>query len=160
MRFIWREYDPNAMPFVEEWLDEKAIQFTGIDNKWQAFHQYWITDGKMNIGIDYWCKVVYDGGTPFAIIAFCLHEGNLHIMELLVRPEMRGRGYGTLLLRELLSNGKLIIDHKIEKATAIVFSNNRASRKTFEKVGFTSDATNGQDDIKYQYFLQQKAESM
>ena len=59
----------------------------------------------MNIGIDYWCKVVYEGETPFAIIAFCLHEGNLHIMELLVRPEMRGRGYGTMLLRELLSNG-------------------------------------------------------
>ena len=97
----------------------------------------------MNIGIDYWCKVVYEGGTPFAIIAFCLHEGNFHIMELLVRPEMRGRGYGKLLLREHLSNGKLIIGHKIEKATAIVFSNNRASQKTFENARFKSDATNG-----------------
>ena len=142
MSFIWKDYDPLSMPFIEKWLDENAVRMTGMDGGWRAFHEYWITEGGMTPGKDYWCKVVYDEATPFAVIAFSLYEGNYHVMELLVKPEMRGKGFGTALLYDLLSDGEMIIGHRIERATAVIFPNNPASQKAFERAGFVFDHVN------------------
>ena len=149
MRFDWEDFIPDTMPFVEEWLDDYAIRMTGMDDGWRAFHEYWITDGEMTLGKNYWCKVVYNHNTPFAVIALSLYERNYHVMELLVKPEMRGKGYGTALLRELLSDGEKIIGHRIEKATAVIFPINQASQKAFEKAGFVVDRANDDGDTWY-----------
>ena len=130
------------MPFVEEWLDDHAVRMTGMDDGLRAFYEYWINDGEMTLGKDYWCKVVYDNNAPFAVIALSLYEGSFHIMEFLVMPEMRGNGLGTALLRELLSDGEMIIGHRIERATAVIFPSNPASQKAFEKAGFVFDRAN------------------
>lgn len=149
MRFDWKDYVSDTMPFVEDWLDDYAVRMTGMDDGWRAFHEYWITEGGMTPGKDYWCKVVYDQAAPFAVIAFSLYEGNYHVMELLVKPEMRGKGLGTVLLRELLSNGETLFGHLIEKATAVIFPNNPASQKAFEKAGFAFDHANDEGDVWY-----------
>ena len=149
MRFDWKDYIPDTMPFVENWLDEHAVRMTGMDDGFRAFHEYWINDGKMKLGKDYWCKVVYNGKTPFAVIALSLYEGNFNIMEFLVMPEMRGKGLGTALLRELLSDGEMIIGHRIERATAVIFPNNPASQKAFEKAEFVFDHANDDEDAWY-----------
>ena len=152
MNMIWKDYDPDTMPFVEDWLDEQAVHTTGMDDGWRAFHEYWITEGGCVPGTDYWCKVVYDDEIPFAIIALSLHEGVSHIMELLMKQEMRGRGLGTMLLRELLSNGETIIGHPIEKATAVIFPDNLASQMAFEHAGFTFDYADEDGDAwNYSY---------
>ena len=150
MRFDWKDYAADTMPFVEDWLDDYAVRMTGMDDGWRSFHEYWITEGGMTSGKDYWCKVVYDQATPFAVIALSLYEETYHVMELLVKPEMRGKGFGTALLRDLLSNGETIIGHRIEKATAVIFPNNPASQKAFERAGFTVDCTS--DDVWYYSF--------
>ena len=149
MRFDWKDYAADTMPIVEDWLDDYAVRMTGMDDGWKSFHEYWITEGGMTPGKDYWCKVVYDQAAPFAVIAFSLYEGNYHVMELLVKPEKRGKGFGTALLRELLSNGEMIIGHRIERATAVIFPNNPASQKAFEKAGFVFDHANDDDDACY-----------
>ena len=149
MSFIWKDYDPLSMPFIEKWLDENAVRMTGMDGGWRAFHEYWITEGGMTPGKDYWCKVVYDQAAPFAVIAFSLYEGNYHVMELLVKPEMRGKGFGTALLCDLLSDGEMIIGHRIERATAVIFPNNPASQKAFERAGFVFDPVNDDGDAWY-----------
>ena len=41
MKYIWHDYDPNTMQYVESWLDENAIQFTGLEEGFRPF---------MNIG--------------------------------------------------------------------------------------------------------------
>ena len=149
MRFIWKDYDSRSMPFIEDWLDDYAVRMTGMDDGWKSFHEYWITEGGMTPGVDYWCKVVYEGEKPVAIIAFSLYEENYHVMELLVKPEMRGKGFGTALLRDLLSDGETIIGHRIDKATAVIFPNNPASQKAFEKAGFAFDHANDDADAWY-----------
>ncbi len=70
-------------------------------------------------------------------------------MGLLVKPEMRGNGLGTALLRELLSDGEMIIGHQIERATAVIFPNNIASQKAFEKAGFVFDHLHEDGDAWY-----------
>ena len=113
MRFDWKDYGVDTMPFVEDWLDDYAVRMTGMDDGWRSFHEYWITEGGMTPGKDYWCKVVYDQATPFAVVAFSLYEGNYHVMELLVKPEKRGKGFGTALLRDLLSNGETLTEKRL-----------------------------------------------
>ena len=119
-----------------DWLDDEAVAMTGLDEGWRAFHEYWITDGGMRPGEDYWCMLVCEDDTPMAVIALSLHEGCFHIMELLVKPDQRGRGLGTALLGVLLSKSEMIIGQTIEKASALIFLKNDASKKAFEKAGF------------------------
>ncbi len=149
MRFDWKDYGADTMTFVEDWLDDYAVRMTGMDDGWRAFHEYWITEGGMTPGKDYWCKVVYDQAAPFAVIAFSLHEGNYHVMELLVKPGMRNNGLGSALLRDLLSDGETIIGQRIDKATAVIFPNNPASQKAFERAGFVFDHADDDGDAWY-----------
>ncbi len=149
MRFDWKDYAADTMPFVEDWLDDYAVRMTGMDDGWRSFHEYWIAEGGMTPGKDYWCKVVYDQAIPFAVIALSLHEGNYHVMELLVKPEMRNNGLGSALLRDLLSDGETIIGHRIERATAVIYPNNPASQKAFEMAGFVFDHTDDDGDAWY-----------
>lgn len=149
MRFIWSDYDPDAAPYVETWLDESAVKTTGMDDGWRAFHEYWITEGGMTPDKNYWCKVVYDGTTPFAVIALSVYEGVFHIMELLVKPEMRNKGLGAALLHELLSDGENIIGNRIGRSGAVIFPCNTASQKAFEKAGFVFDHANDGGDAWY-----------
>lgn len=156
MSYIWKDYHPVTMSFIESWLDTEAVNMTGIDDGWRAFHEYWITDGGLNPGVDYWCKVVYDAGIPFAIIAFSLSDKTVHIMELLVKPEMRGKGLGSSLICELLSDGERIMGRRIEKASAVIYPNNHASQKAFEHAGFTFDYANGDGDAWVYSYVPQK----
>ncbi len=149
MRFIWKDYDSRSMPFIEDWLDDHAVRMTGMDNGWRAFHEYWIAEGGMTPGVDYWCKVVYEGEKPVAIIAFSLYEGTYTVMELVVKTELRGHGIGTSLLRELISRGDLIFGNMIEKAAAVIFPANTASQKAFERAGFVFDHVNDDGEAWY-----------
>ena len=151
--FKWNDYNPDTMLFVENWLDEHAVRMTGMDDGFRSDFEYWVNDDENELGRNYWCKVVYDEDTPFAVVALSLYEGSFHIMELLVKPEMRGNGLGTVLLRELLFEGETIVGHRIEKATADIYPNNLASQKMFEKAGFVFDHANDDGDVLYYSWL-------
>ena len=135
-RYIWRDYDPQAMDFVDAWLDAESIRSTGLEDGFQDFYDYWAHEDGFILGKNYWCKVIYIGDTPFAVMALCLHEGKLSIMEMLVAPEFRGRGRGTKLLRQLLGSDK-VLGFPIPKCEAVIFPNNVASQRAFEKAGFS-----------------------
>ena len=140
------------MPFIENWLDKPAVRMTGMDDGWQSFHEYLTTEGGMTPGVDYWCKVVYEDEKPVAIIAFSLYEGLYTVMEFLIKPELRGHGIGTSLLRELISNGDLIFGSVIEKAAAVIFPTNVASQKAFENAGFVFDHASEDGNAWYYSF--------
>ena len=152
MIYSWKDYDPKAMLFVDNWLEGQAVVLTGLEDGWNAFHNYWITEGGLTVGKDYWCKVVYINDDPLAVIAFSAEKEKYHIMEIVVKPEMRGKGHGTAMLRELLSDGKALFDHRIAEATAVIFPNNPASQRAFEKVGFVFDRGNDEGDVWYYSF--------
>ena len=135
MKYIWHDYDPNTMQYVEKWLDESAVQFTGLEEGFQPFYEYWVNEDGFVLGQNFWCKVVFEHEEPFAVAAFCLYENTIKIMEVLVKPEKRGQGKGSELLKELL-NHKEIIGFQIHKSEAVIYPNNTASQKAFEKAGF------------------------
>ena len=135
MDFLWRDYRPDSMNFVENWLDEAAVRFTGLEDGFRDFYEYWAAEDGYHVGVNYWCKVAYEEDTPVGIIACALYEGKITIMEILVAPEKRGQGTGTKLLMELHSRAN-ILGFQISKSEAVIFPDNTASQRAFEKAGF------------------------
>ena len=135
MKFVWLDYNPATMGYVEDWLDADAIKSTGLDDGFQAFYDYWINEEDFIPGENFWCKVVFENDIPLAVIAFCQHKSKLIIMELIVTPQRRGQHICTHLLKEMLENIS-IIDTSFSQCEAVIFPNNLASRKAFVNAGF------------------------
>lgn len=135
MDFVWRDYDPKNMRYIESWLDESAVNSTGLDEGFCGFYEYWANEDGFVAGENFWCKVAFENDTPFAVIALCLHEHKTLIMEVLVAPQKRGQGKGTKLLKELLSRED-ILGFTIQRSEAVIYPSNIASQKAFEKAGF------------------------
>ncbi len=149
MKYIWLDYNPVTMSFVEEWLDSETIKETGLDDGWQDFYEYWLNEENTIHGENYWCKVIYESDVPFAVIAIGYHDGKHNIMELVVNPEMRNYGKGTELLKELFGNAAKIVGAEIKTAEAVIYPSNSASQKAFEKAGFEFDHAHEDADVLY-----------
>ena len=135
MNYIWRDYNPNTMGYIEAWLDESAIQSTGLDDGFRDFYEYWANEDGFVVGENFWCKVIFENGKPFAVIALCQQENRTMIMEVLVAPDKRGQGKGSAFLKELLNNGE-ILGFSIQKSEAVICPGNAASQRAFENAGF------------------------
>ena len=152
VNFSWTDYNPKKMSFVEKWLDKKAVKLTGIDNGWEDFYEYWKNEDGNVLNQNYWCKVVYEKNKPFGIIAIGCHEDLFVIMEMLIAPKMRNKGKGSILIKELIENGKEILGKEIKRATAVIFPSNIASQKCFDKAGFAVERIHEDGDaIDYIY---------
>lgn len=135
MNYVWNDYNPDTMSFIENWLDESAVNSTGLDEGFRAFYEYWASKDGFILGSNFWCKVTFENNKPFAVIAFCQYEHKTIIMEVLVAPEKRGQGKGSTLLKELLNNVG-ILGFRIQKSEAVIYPSNIASQKAFENAGF------------------------
>ncbi len=148
MNFTCRDYHPETMRYIENWLDESAVKSTGLDDGFHAFYEYWANEDGFVVGENFWCKVVFENDEPLAVIAFCLYEEKINIMEIVVVPAKRGQGRGSKILKELLENGQ-IIGFVIHKSEAVIYPNNIASQKAFEHAGFKYHHTNEDGDAMY-----------
>ena len=144
------------MPYIEDWLDESAVQFTGLDSGFRSFYEYWANEDGFDIGENFWCKVICEQGTPLAVVAFCQHEQTILIMEIVVAPQLRGRGIGTKLLKELLKRPE-VIGYTIQRSDALIFPSNVASQKIFENAGYQHHHT--YDDGSAMYYVFDRSSS-
>ena len=135
MIFGWRDYKPNTMEYIEDWLDEGAVKNTGLDVGFREFYEYWAKEDGYVVGANFWCKVVFEKNEPVAVIAFGLYEGSMTIMEIVVAPEKRRMGLGSKILKELMECEE-ILGFSIQKAEAVIFPDNTVSQRAFEKAGF------------------------
>lgn len=148
MYFAWHDYNPQTMGYIENWVDADAVKSTGLDEGFRSFYEYWAKEEGFVVGKNYWCKVVFDSDQPLAVVALCINEGKVTIMEIVVDPEKRGQGIGTKLLKELLEE-KEIIGFSIGKSEAIIFPDNIASQKAFVNAGFRYHHTHEDGDALY-----------
>lgn len=152
MKYLWKDYDPDTMPFAEQWLDAEAVRFTGCDDGWRAFYEYWRGQSDFRLGENYWCKAVLEAGKPFAVVAFCLWEDVFSVMEILVAPSARGQGKGSGVIAELLADAPEICGREIHTARAVIFPDNVASQKAFGKAGFVLSSESEDGDALYYVF--------
>lgn len=135
VNYVWKDYNPDTMSFIENWLDESAVNTTGLYEGFRTFYEYWASEDGFVLGSNFWCKVAYVDNKPFAVIAFCQHEHKTIIMEVLVTPEKRGQGKGSTLLKEFLNNAG-ILGFRIQKCEVEIYPSNIASQKVFKNAGF------------------------
>lgn len=50
MNFCWKPYCPNDAGLVDSWLDASAIHATGLEDGWQSFYDYWMTESAGVVG--------------------------------------------------------------------------------------------------------------
>ncbi len=149
MNYQWIDYTDQYSRVVERWLDRTAKKYTGCDEGWDNFFTYWKNDDSQRAGENFWGKIVFEGGVPFAVIAVGYHDGTFIIMEYIVAPKKRGKGYGSSALRELLACGTEIIGREIQSVEAVIYPTNVASQKAFEKAGFVFDRSHPDGDAWY-----------
>ncbi len=150
MNFKWIDYSNELADTVERFLDEEAVKMTGIDDGFDDYYSYWANEENTVVGENFWCKVILKDNTPVGVAALCrAPDGEFVLSEIIVSPAMRGRGIGSAVLRELLDNGEAVIGQKIDKAVAVIFPDNTASQKCFEKAGFKFHSAHPDGDAWY-----------
>lgn len=145
MDFIWYDYNPDTMNYIEDWLDEITVRNTGLDDGFRSFYEYWKNEENFVLNHNFWCKVVLYKNEPIAVITLCLDEYTLKIMELIVSPEKRKMGLGTKIIKEVLTNIKLI-GFVVNKSEVIIYPNNIASQNAFQNAGFKYHYTHENGD--------------
>ncbi len=154
MKYIWKDYEPGNMGFIESWVDEETANSTGLDEGFDNFYRYWSNDENTKLNENFWCKVVYEKETPLAVIAFSFYESKIIIMEFIVDVKKRSKGIGTDILREFINNGKNIFGYEVEKSEAVIYPSNKASQKAFERAGYVFCSIHNDNDAYNYVFLQ------
>lgn len=148
MKYSWADYGEPYYDIVESWMDETAIKGLGLDDGgWKVYYEHCLQDELSCLGKNFWCKVILDGDKPFAVVAlFMMDDGTLSVSEYAVAPSLRGKGYGSKALKELLTESMNILGHVVNSAGALVLPNNTASQRAFEKAGFKFHHVNPDGD--------------
>lgn len=149
MRFQWMDYAEEYEDVVESWLDEEAVRFTGIDEGFWDYFQYMIKEPDTKYGENFWVKVILEKGKPVGMMAVGLWEKSFTISEIIISPTHRGNGIGSAAIREWIDFSDSLIGVPCEKAKAVIFPNNTASQKAFEKAGFRFVSAHPDGDAWY-----------
>ncbi len=152
MRFKWEKYNNTHEELVNSWLDDIAVKFTGLDNGWNEFYSYWMQEAKTNDFCEDFCFIVSECDVPFAVIYAATKLTELTISECIVAPDKRGMGYGSAAIKEFIDNCTALIEKSIVKADAVIYPNNIAAQRAFEKAGFTFVSAHPDGDAwNYEY---------
>lgn len=92
---------------------------------------------------------VYDKGTCVGIIIldwcklFDQNTNALNVYYLLIKPSEMHKGYGTKIMKELMTNGANIIGKKFSEINLSVDIRNEACQRMSEKLGFIREGKSG-----------------
>ncbi|MBQ8548145.1 MAG: GNAT family N-acetyltransferase [Lachnospiraceae bacterium] len=152
MKFTWEDYSATYKDIVETWLDEEAKKFTGCDDGFEEYYNYWINDVDTKLSENFWAKVIIQDNIPVGVMTIALWENVFTISEYIIRPDYRGKGIGSSALAELLAESKMILGIEISDACAVIYPNNVPSQKAFEKAGFQFESEHPDGDAwNYKY---------
>ncbi|MBQ4509778.1 MAG: GNAT family N-acetyltransferase [Clostridia bacterium] len=151
MKFVWKNYCKKYIETVDSFLDNEAIKYTSCDGGFNAFYTYWHNElGESK----FWCKVILIENEPIAVISLAKAPDNVFtIQEFIVSPKHRGKGYGSAILKELLICSNNIIGQDIIIAEAVIYPDNFASQKVFQKTGFIYAGAHPDGDALYYRYV-------
>lgn len=132
----WQDYEPEQAALVNAWLDREAIRYTGLDDGFDAFYQYWKRNSDPVRGENFYCKIVSKERRPVAVVAFSYHQQTVVVMEIVVDPILRGQGRGTAIINELVDHAAHWIGQPMAVFEAVIFPHNTVSQTVFYKTGF------------------------
>lgn len=150
MRYEWRAYTADDAACVDGWMDEAVRRDTGCDDGWDDYVRYMLAEDYIRPEENFFCRIIAAQDIPIAaIVLFLSEDGVLCISEFVVRPEMRGRGHGSAILAELLTSADFILGCAFTQAEAVIYPNNAASIRAFERAGFQFTHAHPDGDAYY-----------
>ena len=155
MEYAWRDYTASDAAVIEHWMDADARYYTGCDDGWDTYVSYMLREDYIRPGENFRCLVISAGEFPVAAAALYLDEdGTLCVSEFVVRPDMRGGGHGTAILRALAACADTLFNGQVLAIRAVIFPDNSASIGAFERAGFQfTHAHPDGDAFYYRYSL-------
>lgn len=150
MRFKWEHYqNTHHKDLVDSWLDGVAVKFTGLDDGWKDFYDYWMQAAEKSSNCKDYCFIVSENNEPFCVIYVATQDTELTVSECVVAPNKRGKGYGSASIKELIDNCAMLVGEHINAAKAVIYPNNIVSQKAFEKAGFAFVSAHQDGDAWY-----------
>ena len=149
MIFEWIDYTAEYGTLIDSWLDASAIEMTAIDEGWDSYWNAALLDALHYPGCVDYCKMVFTDGKPIAVVAFGYYRGDVTISEIIISPEMRSKGYGSKILKELILLSRIWFPDPISRFSAIVFAQNIASQTAFHNAGFQKQML--PDGVTFEY---------
>ena len=150
MLFEWEDYSAEYADITEGLLDDEAIRNTGCDEGFSAFYSYWLNEADTKLNENFWCKLAFMDNELIGVVCLGLSPiKEFTVMEIIVSKSKRNRGYGSAMLLNLLKNATVIIGIEINIAKAVIFPNNIASQRSFEKAGFVYTDSHPDGDAWY-----------
>lgn len=151
MVFDWDDYIPEDAALIDNWLDDAAVAMTGLDSGWDKYWNEVIADSVNYPGCRDFCKLVKLDGVPIAAIVFGCYRGEATIAEIVLDPTRRFKGYGTKIIRELITHTDVWFNGKINRFCAVIFSRNVVSQKAFQNAGFVMSFAHDEFTFEYMY---------
>ncbi len=149
MIYRYMDYTPEMETVIDSWLDDDGAYFTGFEDGFASFYDYWTHEPDTVLSENYWVKIICEKDCPVGVVVLSFAEDVFCFAELLIDPAKRGQGIGTAVIHELIENGKDILGCTINRAEACIYPSNVPSQKAFEKAGFRFDHTHPDGDIWY-----------
>ena len=149
MHFEWIDYIAEYAASIDSWLDDSAIEMTGIDEGWDNYWNAVLLDALNYPGCVDYCKIVFTEGKPIAVVTFGYYRGDVTISEIIILPGMRSKGYGSKILKELILLSRIWFPDPISRFNAIVFAQKFASQKAFQNAGFQKQMLS--DGVTFEY---------
>ena len=138
-------HDPSADALRRYWIDRLdgeedlsgvlAVEEETFTNPWTRDMYAWELQNRSV------CHIYVVRTPDCAVAGFCafwLVVDEIHINNVAVRPQYRGHGIGTALLRHVLTEAKQL---GARRATLEVRASNDAARRLYERLGFYVAAT-------------------
>lgn len=127
-----------------EWANNPVIRKFAFNSNTITLndHSEWIL-GKLKLPNCEYYILEYDR-TPVGSIRFDIEENNTAKINYLIDPNFTRKGFGTIILREGIDKIKKKIP-SIKLIYGLVFQENKASVRIFEKLGFELVSHNGND---------------
>ena len=144
-QFTWINYPAQYESEIETWCDEAAIRFALDSDSVKTEHQWYLNAEGYTHGSNYFCKIALDGETPVALVMLAVYtnETTMHLTEnivyidtLIINPALRGQGYGTQILYDIIHHADRLIHSRHNIFVAQIHKDNSASKYIVNKLGF------------------------
>jgi RimJ/RimL family protein N-acetyltransferase len=153
MKFKWVDYCELYEAETEMWSSDELTLKYAIDESIKAEHLYYLTESDYIHNETYFCKVVLEDDKIIAVVFLISGDKYpLVINPIIVNPELRNQGYCSKVIKELIEHTKEIIGHEKYVFDAGIDSDNIASVRAFEKIGFTLTDKHPSGDFGYYHY--------
>ena len=156
MNIVWKNCDKKTSEILNEWIkDNDDIQkFAMFDQTFTGELSYYRKHKNIFLGeICNFVKVVYIDG-KLIVLNYGEYDGKkvLGINPIVINPAERNKGYGKIIIQDLIKNYKNIVP-ELDIVAANIDKKNIPSTKLFKSLNF-KNVSNGKDSFEqYEYFI-------